>query len=98
MHADISTRSVRITSSFTGTEIIIFGSIQYGRPEYAAMLFDAKGPTFRHERYEAYKANRPPMAEEMAVQIPLIQSAAAGAPALFDVPRNAGASPSLAIA
>jgi uncharacterized protein (TIGR02186 family) len=36
VHADISTRSVRITSSFTGTEIIIFGSIQYGRPEYAA--------------------------------------------------------------
>lgn len=36
VHADISTRSVRITSSFTGTEIIIFGAIQYGRPEYAA--------------------------------------------------------------
>ena len=36
VHADISTRSVRVTSSFTGTEIIIFGAIQYGRPEYAA--------------------------------------------------------------
>jgi uncharacterized protein (TIGR02186 family) len=33
VHADISTRSVRITSSFDGTEIIIFGAIQYGRPE-----------------------------------------------------------------
>lgn len=48
------------------------------RPEYAAMLFDAKGPTFRHERYEAYKANRPPMAEEMAVQIPLIKRVTRG--------------------
>jgi uncharacterized protein (TIGR02186 family) len=36
VHVDISTRSVEITSSFDGTEIIIFGSIQYGRPEYAA--------------------------------------------------------------
>lgn len=36
VHADISTRSVRITSSFTGTEIIVFGSIEHGRPEIAA--------------------------------------------------------------
>jgi uncharacterized protein (TIGR02186 family) len=36
VHADISTRSVRVTSSFTGTEIIVFGSIEHGRPEYAA--------------------------------------------------------------
>ncbi|MGB8720108.1 MAG: 5'-3' exonuclease H3TH domain-containing protein, partial [Desulfobacterales bacterium] len=48
------------------------------QPEYAAMLFDAKGPTFRHERYEAYKANRPPMAEDMAVQIPLIKRVTRG--------------------
>ena len=33
VHADISTRSVRVTSSFTGTEIIVFGSIENGRPE-----------------------------------------------------------------
>ncbi|MFY0612492.1 MAG: TIGR02186 family protein [Hyphomicrobiaceae bacterium] len=36
VHADISTRSVRVTSSFTGTEIIVFGSIEHGRPEHAA--------------------------------------------------------------
>lgn len=36
VHADISTRSVAITSSFTGTEIIVFGSIENGRPEHAA--------------------------------------------------------------
>jgi DNA polymerase-1 len=37
------------------------------------MCFDAPGPTFRHELYEAYKANRPPMPEDMAVQIPFIK-------------------------
>ncbi len=43
------------------------------RPEYAAMFFDARGPTFRHELSRDYKANRPAMPEEMAVQIPYIK-------------------------
>lgn len=33
------------------------------------VVFDAKGKTFRHEMYEDYKANRPPMPEDLAVQI-----------------------------
>ena len=36
------------------------------------MFFDSKGPTFRHDMYDAYKANRPPMPEELVVQIPYI--------------------------
>ncbi len=36
------------------------------------MFFDSKGPTFRHQLYAAYKANRPPMPEELSVQIPYI--------------------------
>ncbi len=38
------------------------------------MLFDSKGPTFRHTMYANYKANRPPMPEELAVQIPYIHN------------------------
>ena len=33
------------------------------------MVFDAKGPNFRNEYYQAYKANRPPMPNELRVQI-----------------------------
>ncbi|MDP4548207.1 DNA polymerase I [Marinobacter sp. MDS2] len=33
------------------------------------VVFDAKGKTFRHEMYEEYKANRPPMPEDLAIQI-----------------------------
>ena len=33
------------------------------------VVFDAKGKTFRHEMYEEYKANRPPMPEDLGVQI-----------------------------
>ncbi len=43
------------------------------KPEYLAFVFDVKGPTFRHEIYNDYKANRPPMPEDMAVQIPVIK-------------------------
>ncbi len=38
-------------------------------PEYVAVVFDAKGKTFRDELYEQYKANRPPMPEELRAQI-----------------------------
>lgn len=43
------------------------------RPAYLAVVFDTAGPTFRHDLYPAYKANRPPMPEDLAVQIPRIE-------------------------
>jgi len=33
------------------------------------VIFDAKGPTFRHELYDQYKANRPPMPSELRQQV-----------------------------
>ncbi|MAJ91862.1 MAG: DNA polymerase I [Legionellales bacterium] len=55
---------------------VIFGVINMikkhlteGGPDYFAVIFDAKGKTFRNNLYEEYKANRPEMAEELAVQI-----------------------------
>ena len=38
-------------------------------PEYIAVVFDAKGPTFRHALYPEYKANRPPMPAELRQQV-----------------------------
>lgn len=38
-------------------------------PERIAVVFDAPGKTFRHELYDDYKANRPPMPDELAGQI-----------------------------
>jgi DNA polymerase-1 len=51
--------------------------MQDRRPQYAAMFFDARGPTFRHRIFADYKANRPPMPEELAVQIPYIKEVTA---------------------
>ncbi len=42
-------------------------------PEYIAVTWDAKGPTFRHELYKDYKANRPPMPEDLSVQVPFVR-------------------------
>ena len=42
-------------------------------PEYLAVVFDVPGPTFRHEIYPEYKANRPPMPEDLSVQVPWIK-------------------------
>ena len=39
------------------------------QPEYMAVVFDAKGKTFRNDLYKEYKANRPPMPDELRVQI-----------------------------
>ena len=39
------------------------------QPEYIAVVFDAKGKTFRNDIYPEYKANRPPMPDELRVQI-----------------------------
>ncbi|HDH08006.1 MAG TPA: DNA polymerase I, partial [Gammaproteobacteria bacterium] len=42
------------------------------QPEYIAMVFDAKGKTFRNDLYEEYKANRPPMPDELRSQVPFL--------------------------
>ena len=39
------------------------------QPDYFAVIFDAKGKSFRHDLYPEYKANRPPIPEELACQI-----------------------------
>jgi DNA polymerase-1 len=44
------------------------------KPDYVAFVCDASGPTFRDELYSEYKANRPPMPEELRAQIePMLQ-------------------------
>ncbi|HSD67358.1 MAG TPA: DNA polymerase I, partial [Vicinamibacteria bacterium] len=43
------------------------------KPEHVAVLFDPPGRTFRHEEYAEYKANRPKMDDDLAVQVPYIR-------------------------
>ena len=41
-------------------------------PRYLAVAFDTKGPVFRHQLYDRYKAHRPPMPDDLVPQIPAI--------------------------
>jgi DNA polymerase-1 len=62
------------TNAIFGFTRMLIKLMEERRPTHAAMFFDARGPTFRHGLYAAYKANRPPMPEEMAIQIPHIKN------------------------
>ena len=43
------------------------------RPDYVAVVFDAAAPTFRDKLFDAYKAQRPPMPDDLSVQIPFVR-------------------------
>ncbi len=43
------------------------------KPEYVAVAFDSHGPTFRHNIYSEYKANRPPQPEGITTGVPLVK-------------------------
>ena len=70
------------TNAVFGFTRMLLKLVEDKKPEYVVMLFDSKGPTFRHEMYEEYKANRPPMPEDMSVQIPYIKDVTKG----FNIP------------
>jgi DNA polymerase-1 len=67
-----TTRGLPTNAAFGFTNMLL-KLLSDRKPERIVMVFDAKGPTFRHEIFEAYKANRPPMPEDLSVQIPYIK-------------------------
>jgi len=61
------------TNAILGFTKMVLKLLSDKEPKYLAIVFDAKGPTFRHKIYEDYKANRPPMQEDMRVQLPVLK-------------------------
>jgi len=66
------------TNAVFGFTRMLLKLIEDRSPEYIGMFFDSKGPTFRHKIYKEYKANRPPMPEDLSVQIPYIKEVTKG--------------------
>ncbi len=60
------------TGAIFGFTNMLVKTLRDRRPKYVAVVFDSRGPTFRNEKYSEYKANRPPMPEDLGVQIPRI--------------------------
>lgn len=46
------------------------------KPTHGAVVFDSKKPTFRHQVFEAYKAERPRMPDDLSAQLPYIKDVA----------------------
>ena len=57
------------TGAIYGVANMLRRMIEEERPRHMAVVFDAKGPTFRDELFEQYKAHRPPMPDELRAQI-----------------------------
>ncbi|MDY0222089.1 MAG: DNA polymerase I [Desulfobacterium sp.] len=69
----LSTSTGFPTNATFGFTRILLKLIKEKQPEHVAVFFDVKGPTFRNAMFDAYKANRPPMPEELSAQIPHIK-------------------------
>jgi DNA polymerase-1 len=60
------------TGALLGVANMLRRLLNEKNPEHIAVVFDARGPTFRHELYAGYKANRPPMPAELRGQVEAI--------------------------
>ncbi len=63
------------TGAVYGMLTILSRHLEQLKPDYAACAFDLKAPTFRHLKYDGYKANRKGMPEELAQQLPYAKDA-----------------------
>lgn len=61
------------TNAVFGFMNMFFKMMATERPNYVAVAFDMKAPTFRHKMYAEYKGTRKPMPEELRPQIPLLK-------------------------
>ena len=67
-----NTRGVPTNAAY-GVTTMLLKVLRERQPQHLALVFDAKGPTFRHDLYKEYKAHRPPMPEALVTQLPYIK-------------------------
>ena len=61
------------TNAVYGFLAILQKLLDEGSPDSLCVAFDLPAPTFRHRQYEGYKAQRKPMPDDLAVQMPLLK-------------------------
>jgi DNA polymerase-1 len=73
----LTTSKGELVNAVFGFCSILLRGIQDVRPEYVAACFDLPGPTFRHEQFAEYKANRTPMPDDLRSQFPKVREVVA---------------------
>ena len=66
----LSTKNGLFTNAVFGFTKVLLSQMEKLSPDYVAVAFDLKEKTFRHKEYDAYKAGRHAMPEELAMQFP----------------------------
>jgi len=70
------------TNAIYGFTTMLLKLLREQAPDYIAVAFDVKGPTFRHKAYEQYKATRKATPETLVPQIPCVKEVVRG----FSIP------------
>lgn len=65
----LTTRSGSPTGAIYGVINMLRKLLKDHQPDYIAVVFDVPGKTFRHDLFQDYKANRPPLSEELSSQM-----------------------------
>lgn len=60
------------TNAVFGFTSILLGILEYEKPDYLAVAFDMKGPTFRHAELADYKGTRAKTDDDLISQFPVI--------------------------
>ena len=72
----LRTKDGQLVNAVYGFTSFLLKALNEFHPEYVVLTLDKKGPTFRHEAYVEYKANRVKAPDELYDQIPLVKKVA----------------------
>ena len=70
----LTTKKGEVVGAVYGFLLVFLKAVKEFQPDFIAACFDVKGPTFRHEKYAQYKAQRPKAPPELYLQIPMVKA------------------------
>lgn len=70
---DLRSPDGRLTNAVYGFFLVFLKALGDVKPDYICASFDLAEPTFRHKKFEEYKAHRPKVSDELYEQIPLVK-------------------------
>ena len=92
---DLSNSKGFPTNAIYGFTTMLMRLLREQHPDYIAVAFDVRGPTFRHDAYDQYKATRRATPDALIPQIPYIKDIVRGFSIPVLVGFNASAQPAL---
>jgi len=69
----LTAKSGELVNAVYGFLLVFLKAVKEFKPVYVAACFDVKGPTFRHKKFQEYKATRPKAPEDLYPQISAVK-------------------------